>query len=214
MKRILTFNFEWMSSGYEDLTESGDDIRSKADSFVKENWLPGGSVSVGTGFQFAEHYPEFIEDNFPVIDEVPRQIFDNFITPYNIDKPMHAAFSYGCAHYVIEGLNEAGLEENYCAKWAVVGTLAVAAGWFVKEQTMDNYADPGDMAANVAGASLAIMEDYYNWDLSEGVYNTARHPIESYNQLNEKVAEGFSWLDEDPEEILENQYTEDYLEED
>lgn len=203
-----------MGSGYEDLTESNDNIKSKAGSFAKQNGLPGGSLAIGTGFQFAEHYPEFVEDNIPAVDEVPRQIFDNFITPYNIDKPMHAAFSYGCAHYVIEGLNEAGLEENYRTKWAVVGALTVTAGWLVKEQMLDNYADPGDMAANVAGASLAIMEDYYDWNLSEGAYDTVRHPIESYNKLGEKVAEGFSWLDEEPEETLESHYKEDYLKDD
>ena len=187
-----------MDSRSEDLDAVYDDAKGD-EGLLRENLLPGAGVGIGAGVHSIESYPELIESSIPLIEDIPAQVFEKHVNNVQGDKLIHAAFSYGCAHYLIEGMNRAGLEDNYNTKAAVTYAATFAAGWYVKEKTMDNYADPGDMAANLVGASMAILEDRKDWELSE----------KSYNFIDDRVSRGLSWLESEPEEALEPGYLED-----
>jgi len=187
-----------MDSELDSLEGITNELESESVSFAKENWLPGGSVATGAGLELSGEISS-------------QKVFDDYITPYGLDKPMHLAFSYGCAHYILDGLNKIGLEENYYTKWAIVGSLTVAAGWFVKEEIWDSYSDPTDMAANMAGVSLAITEDYYDRDISERIYDQGK---DIYGWTRGKVTEGFEEFNQKPEDTVEPRKVDDYLKED
>ncbi|QGA80483.1 hypothetical protein [Candidatus Nanohalobium constans] len=137
---------------------------------VKEHGAAGAGVISGLGIQTLEVYPELVEDTVPLVQEVPEKFFQTYLDGWNGDKFFHFAFSYGCAHFIIEGMNQVDLEDNYVTKAGVVYGATFVGRWMMKEKRIDPEADPVDMYANLAGASAAILEDQWRSDFSPVEY--------------------------------------------
>ncbi|MFB6208565.1 MAG: hypothetical protein ABEJ56_00325 [Candidatus Nanohaloarchaea archaeon] len=99
-----------------------------------------------------------------------------------LDKPLHALFTYGCAHYVIDGFNKIGMEEKSALKYGTAIALTTYLGWRGKEIWWDNNPDPTDMMANYSGLGLAIAEDFYDKEISASTYETPGEMIKNIDQ--------------------------------
>ena len=161
-----------------------------------------GGLGVGTIFQFAEHSPELVEDYTGI--EVPKALFEDLFNPHEIDKGVHFYFSYSAATAMLETMEKTDRHISYPSK-AVAVNAATIVGGSAKEMT-DSWYDPMDMAANLAGANVALrhhrsrLEAKYEQEFGIG--------IEDYPDL--KTAESLHYdLQDRDEELVLSEYSGD-----
>lgn len=186
---------------------------SGEDSFIKEaydDWGPEDNEKLYLGY-YSAAIPEGVNLASRYTMEEPLPVWD-VITDYGLDKVSHFGFSFFGASALMKGaetfpeymkrledsdaplsdqVHAAGvkLSEPSMQQKAALAFTGVAVLGYGKELT-DAYVDMFDMAANMGGASTAVLNEYGNGSVKRGAEKTFQ---DVKNMLEE---------DEQPEQVL------------